>query len=178
MEIARILTTLLTASTVILLSWLTLWAYPRKHPLQALYTWGWPTCVLLSYGIIGFLSAPSTFSLGWILPSAWAATLTWVYFLASDAALAWGFSWALTWTIARVWAKDWIQDTAVFWVGWLLTGAIASALTVVNGTALENFFQYFSKFQAFIIFAGFSLLGLGMGFSVYHIFPIKNMVSG
>ncbi|MBW4668253.1 MAG: hypothetical protein KME60_12725 [Cyanomargarita calcarea GSE-NOS-MK-12-04C] len=178
MEIVRIVTTFLTASAVILLSWLALWASLRKYPLQALYNWGWLTSVLFSYGIIGFLSAPSTLTLAWILPCAWAATLTWVYFLAEDEALVWGFSWALTWTVARVWAKEWIGDTAVFWVGWILTGAIASALTVVNGAALESFFQYFSKFQAFIVFAGFSLLGLGLGFLVYQIFPIKNMVSG
>jgi hypothetical protein len=177
MEIVRIVTTFVMVSTVILLMWLVFRTYLRKYPLQV-YNLGWLTSVLFSYAIIGFLSAPSTSSLAWILPSTWAATLTWVYFLAEDGALGWGFSWALTWTVARFWAKEWIEDSTVFWVGWLLTGAIASALTVVNGATLENFFQYFSKFQAFIIFAGFSLLGLGLGFLVYHIFPIKNMVSG
>ncbi len=178
MEIVRIATTFVMVSAVILLTWLVFRTYLRKYPLQVLYNSGWLTFVLFSYAIVGFLSAPSTLSLAWILPCTWAATLTWVYFLAEDAALAWGFSWALTWTVARVWAKEWIEDSTVFWVGWLLTGAIASALTVVNGAVLENFFNYFSKFQAFIIFAGFSLLGLGMGFFVYQIFPLQNILAG
>ncbi len=136
------------------------------------------TALLLSYAVCGFFSAP--------------------YFWALALALAWALAW--TWACAGAWAgaldsrSALVQALAYAWVMTLVLPlyfrlVLVSALVLVFGFAsilvsgfafaclMQSFsMQSFSRFHTFLIVTGTSWLGLGLGWLVYQIFPVFQLV--
>jgi serine/threonine-protein kinase len=120
----------------------------RKVPWVSL------TVLLLAHCIIGFILTP-------VIPGAWA----WAVVVAWAAAVAgaWAVAGAGAWAVAGALAAAGTLAAAVAGA-WAVAGA---GVVFLAGEGLE---KSFNKFHSFLILAGTSNIGLGLGWIVYRLF--------
>ncbi|MFB2768772.1 serine/threonine protein kinase [Pelatocladus sp. BLCC-F211] len=147
--------------------------------------WGWLVGVLLNYLFIGYSLAMSNGSLGaWAWAGAWAGAWAWAVALGGGVALAGagnvavalagrvagGVAVTVVWAVAVALAFGGVAGVvaAAGAMAWAVAWAVAAA------AAWKKLLESFNKFHTFLILAGVSSLGLGLGWIGHWVFNTRS----
>ncbi|MFB2875598.1 serine/threonine protein kinase [Floridanema aerugineum] len=145
--------------------------------------WGSLRVILLSYAVLGFVSAPSAWAwaLAWALAYLAWACLAWALLAALSPALSPAFDAASAWAVVAFFFFVVVAYSALLSAFlsaspsvWASAWAWASGMTSGSalGSASKELVNSFSKFHTFLIILGTCWLGVGLGWLAYQIYMI------
>lgn len=143
---------------------------PATKPTITIY-WGWLIGVLIIYGFIGYFLAAYYASFWYV---AIAVAVVWAMAVAEAEAVAVAVVWAVAITVNLVGLLAAIVALAVAGAkAWTRLGGCIGGMAVFVAMAGKELRKSFSKFDTFLILAGISGLGLGLGWLGYWVFKVR-----